>query len=515
MEQAKYDIFVSYSRKDAKKVHEYVTFFEALGYTVWLDRSGIESGDAFRQVIVEAIEKSKLFIFFSSKSSNNSKWTSSEIAIAIEENKKIIPIKLDLSKYSPAVRMDLVGVDYVYDKHPDSLQKIEKSLQAVLGVRTHESLGHPVDNISSQKFKYKLFISIMLILLFFPLVLFYIMRDEDEKSDTYIDKGMQGICERVLKKGMLNKENNYKIINADLILMECETGKIRARVSFRKDSTGTVVPLTNRSSIHETAMSKIVNILACIETGIVNKNTIIDTGNGMLIVSGRLMKDHSCYRGGFGQITLSQVLENNSNIGTWIAVDSCFHTKGELMAALVKMGYGLPDDSIKGFDYLYPQRNNIISLEKNNTSTSFPWFSIGYNHQMTDIQLIAFFNAIANKGKMIRPRLYKDEYKVIKSCIVKKESLKEIQDIMKNVVVYGTGKKAKSDIITISGFNSTTQLYRYNDNQHYLRQFYAYFPADSPRYSVLLSLEYKGLYDNTISDYINEIAELIYFKEIH
>ena len=339
-------------------------------------------------------------------------------------------------------------------------------------------------------------------------------RDEDGNGDTYIDKGMQGICERVLKKGMLNKENNYNIINADLILMECETGKIRARVSLRKDSTETVIPLNYRSSIHETAMAKIVNILACIETGIVNKNSIIDTGNGVIRVSGAFMRDYSWHRGGFGQLTLSQVVEKNSNIGTWMAVNRCFHTKGELMEALIKMGYGLPDDSIKGFAYLHPQRQNVISLEKNNSTTSFPWFSIGYNHQMTDVQLIAFFNAIANKGKMIKPRLYKDEYKVLKSCIVKKESLKEIQDIMKNVVVYGTGKNAKSDIITISGFNATTQLMKNHDNQYYLRQFYAYFPSESPRFSVLLSLEYKGTYDNAISDYINEIAELIYFKEI-
>lgn len=510
----KYDIFVSYSRKDAKRVYEYVAFFESLGFTVWVDRSGIESGDAFRQVIVEAIEKSKLFIFFSSKNSNRSKWTSSEIAIAIEENKKIIPIKLDLSKYSPAVRMDLVGVDYVYDKQPEPFKKIEQSLQAVLGIRPHKQIETRVDNTSSVKLRYKLFF-LVLFLLLSSFLLFFFMRDNDENGDTYIDKGMQGICERVLKKGMLNNENDYNIINADLILMECKTGKIRARVSLLKKSTVTVVPIDYRSSVHETSMLKIVNILACIETGIVNKNSIIDTESGIIDVSGQLLRDRNWHRGGYGPLTLSQVIEKNSDIGTWKAVDSCFHTKSELMEALIKMGYGLPDDSIKGFACLYPQKNNVMSLKNNNSTTAFTWFSMGYNQMMTDVQLIAFFNAIANEGKMIKPRLYKEEYKVIKSSIVKQESLKEIQEIMKNVVVYGTGKKAKSDIITISGFNSTTQLNRFPDDQHYLRQFYAYFPSESPRFSVLLSLEYKGTYDNAISDYINEIAELIYFKDIH
>ena len=163
------------------------------------------------------------------------------------------------------------------------------------------------------------------------------------------------------------------------------------------------------------------------------------------------------------------------------------------------------------------QRFNYEMLEKNNSKTSFPWYSIGYNQQITDVQLLAFFNAIPNHGKMIKPRLYKEGYTVVNPCIAKEESLQEIRDIMQNFVVSGLGEKAKSEIIGISGFNSTTQLFddmHSIDDMHFLCQFFAYFPSESPRYSVLLSLEYKGWYNNAIAEFINEIAELMYFKEI-
>lgn len=506
----KCDIFISYSRKDAQKVNEYVSFFESLGYTVWMDRSGIESGDAFRQVIVQAIEDAKLFVFFSSKHSNKSKWTSSEIAIAIEENKKIIPIKLDTAKYTPAVRMDLVGIDYVDDKAPGAMHKVEQSLIAVLGKRNHKPLEPKIDNAHKNKRRYIIFLSAFCILVSFLLIIFLLLRDEDKNRETYIDNGMQGICERVLKKGMSNMNNETQIVNADLLLMECETGKIRAKVSLSIDSTQGVLASNRGSFTHESSLSKIANILACIETGKVNKSTIFDTGFGVLDIHGHLMRDHNWRRGGYGKISLSQVVEYNSNIGVWLAADSCFQNSKEMAKVLQNMGYGLPDDSIKGF-FLYPQKKNFERLERNNTKSFFPWYSIGYNQQITDVQLLAFFNAIPNRGKMIKPRLYKERYTVVNPCIARRESLQEIRDIMQNYVISGLGKKAQSEIIGISGFNSTTQFI---DDTHYLRQFFAYFPSDSPRYSVLLSLEYKGWYNNTIAEIINEIAELMYFKEI-
>jgi formylglycine-generating enzyme required for sulfatase activity len=109
----KYDVFISYSRKDYKAVLPFVERLKANGVSLWMDTTGVESGDAFKQTIVSAILESAVVLFFSSKDSNASKWTAKEIGVAVSEEKKIIPIKLDNSKYNPTLLFDLVNLDYI------------------------------------------------------------------------------------------------------------------------------------------------------------------------------------------------------------------------------------------------------------------------------------------------------------------------------------------------------------------------------------------------------------------
>lgn len=118
----KYDVFVSYSRKDTKIVDEFVNRLEAEGIRVWIDRDGIESGDAFKRVIVNAIKESALFIFFSSVSSNASPWTTKEVSIAVHYDKSIIPIKIDRTIYNEDIEFDLVNLDYI-DYTEESLRQ--------------------------------------------------------------------------------------------------------------------------------------------------------------------------------------------------------------------------------------------------------------------------------------------------------------------------------------------------------------------------------------------------------
>ncbi len=109
----RYDVFVSYSRKDTKIVDEFVNRLEAEGIRVWIDRDGVESGDAFKRVIVNAIKESALFMFFSSVSSNASPWTTKEVSIAVHYDKPIIPIKIDRTIYNEDIEFDLVNLDYI------------------------------------------------------------------------------------------------------------------------------------------------------------------------------------------------------------------------------------------------------------------------------------------------------------------------------------------------------------------------------------------------------------------
>lgn len=102
------------------------------GVKVWIDKDGSESGDAFKSVIVSAIDNASTFLFFSSAASNESEWTVKEVNTAIYKKKRIIPIKLDNSDYSPSILFDLVGLEYIdftrVNKTDGMLQRLLKSL---------------------------------------------------------------------------------------------------------------------------------------------------------------------------------------------------------------------------------------------------------------------------------------------------------------------------------------------------------------------------------------------------
>lgn len=110
---ATHDIFISYSRQDAEIVKKLCKELVSAGFSLWIDENGIESGDAFKSIIVKAIEDCNTLLFFSSQSSNKSYWTTKEISIAIYEGKTIIPIKLDDSKYNSEIKFDLINLDYI------------------------------------------------------------------------------------------------------------------------------------------------------------------------------------------------------------------------------------------------------------------------------------------------------------------------------------------------------------------------------------------------------------------
>ena len=129
----KYDIFISYSRKDFKVVSKIAQKVSDAGYSVWMDVDGIESGDEFKSKIAFAIKNSKLFLFFSSLASNKSEWTVKEVNYAIKKKISIIPIRLDDADYNDSVDFDLAGLDFI--QYDDALgidfviQKLMRSLE--------------------------------------------------------------------------------------------------------------------------------------------------------------------------------------------------------------------------------------------------------------------------------------------------------------------------------------------------------------------------------------------------
>ncbi len=131
----KYDIFISYSRRDSETVLPVVKNLESEGYTVWIDVYGIESNEQFKEKIVSVIENSTVMIFFSSKDSNNSSYTAKEIGIAISRQKPIIPIKLDNTRYNRSVEFDLININFLdYAASPQiTMEKLLQTLEKYCG----------------------------------------------------------------------------------------------------------------------------------------------------------------------------------------------------------------------------------------------------------------------------------------------------------------------------------------------------------------------------------------------
>ena len=126
-----YDIFISYSRADTQIVDQFVTKLTDSGYRVWIDREGIDGGDQFPVRIVEAIENSTIVLFFSSANSNASKWTVKEIIYAFTEDKIIIPIKIDETKYNKKIALNLIDINFVPYKHNNFSSAYNQLLKTV------------------------------------------------------------------------------------------------------------------------------------------------------------------------------------------------------------------------------------------------------------------------------------------------------------------------------------------------------------------------------------------------
>lgn len=132
------DVFISYSRKDTDIVKLIYEWLEKAGYKCWLDVDGMFSGISYKKVIVDAIKRSNVLLFMSSENSNRSRNVVSEVSIAMEYGKKVIPVRLDMSPYSESIEYDIINHDYVvYDKsrieesNKEMLKKIVSTLEMI------------------------------------------------------------------------------------------------------------------------------------------------------------------------------------------------------------------------------------------------------------------------------------------------------------------------------------------------------------------------------------------------
>lgn len=284
-------------------------------------------------------------------------------------------------------------------------------------------------------------------------------------------------------------ESKLSEINAQsgqAIVMEVQSGQIKALVGLtRKDSTN-YQSCENFSVWQSTGLMHPISLLAALETGKVKLSDKVDTGNGIYQVQGRELKDHNWHRGGYGEITAQEGLAASSNIAIYKTMEKAFGDNPQtFFDLLANMSYGKPD-SINGIASLQPYK----ITEKNIT-----WNCIGYEQLISPIQVLTFYNAIANNGKMIQPQLYKDSVVVINPQIASRASIDSLKLALAFNITDGLGHPAKSDKVLVAGMQGTSSLSTNEDSTKgmYAVEFCGYFPTDNPKYSIIVSINKTGL----------------------
>ena len=303
-----------------------------------------------------------------------------------------------------------------------------------------------------------------------------------------IDSTLQTNATAILESKLL--EINAQ--SGQVIIMEVQTGQIKALVGLTKKDSANYQPCENFSVWQSTGLMHPISLLAALETGKVKLSDKVDTGNGIYQVHGRELKDHNWHRGGYGELTVQEGLAASSNIAIYKTMEKAFGNNPQsYFDLLANMSYGKPD-SITGIANLKPA--HIVTPKDNNwTKTAFVWSSIGYNQHVSPIQILTFYNAIANNGKMIQPQLYKDSVVVINPQIASRASIDSLKKALVFNVTDGLGQPAKSDMITVAGQQGTIVVSTDNGNTVYSVEFCGYFPANNPKYSIIVSINKTGL----------------------
>ena len=329
---------------------------------------------------------------------------------------------------------------------------------------------------------------------------------------TTIDVGMQDLAERALV-------DELKEINGEMgvaILMEVKTGDVKAIVNMTRGLDGNYYEMVNNAISYRCepgSVFKVASFLVALDDGVIDTTMTIPTGCGVMEMHGRPMKDHNWRRGGYGTINVARALEVSSNIGVSYLIDKYYgHNPKKYVEGLYRIGIH-EDLKLPLVGYHTPMirmpDTKTTDRSKYWSKTTLPWMSIGYETQIAPINTVAFYNAIANNGKMMQPRFVKQLMKngevirefepvVLKERIAKPQTIKTMQTILEHVVSQGLGKKAGSKSFKVAGKTGTAQVADQYGSYHsgvtrYWLSFAGFFPADNPRYTCIVCLKKSGL----------------------
>ena len=329
---------------------------------------------------------------------------------------------------------------------------------------------------------------------------------------------------------LLGQLEKYNADHGCVIVMETETGEIKAISNLGKTSDGKYYERLNYAigESHEPGSTfKLMSLVAALEDKVVDTSTVIDTENGRWKIYDRTVRDSKW--GGYGKITASKAFEVSSNTAFAKIINNNYKDNPEkfvnrLMSMNLDKDLGMP---IKG------EGKPVIRYpgDKGWSGISLAWMSHGYEVSLTPLQTLAFYNAIANDGEMVKPRLIKEvkewnksiqkfDKEVLNPAICSKETVGKVQQLLKDVVEkkHGTGHRLYSQNFSMAGKTGTCQKNYVSKDPNvlkYISTFAGYFPADNPKYSCIVVIHEPdksvGYYGADVSGPVfKSIAQKIY-----
>jgi cell division protein FtsI (penicillin-binding protein 3) len=313
---------------------------------------------------------------------------------------------------------------------------------------------------------------------------------------TTINVPMQDVVHNELLRGL--EEFNGKAAAA--IIMEVATGRIKAISNLSRNAAGEIGEFENYGIAYSSepgSTIKAASVLALFEDGLAEPSTIVDFSEGKKKFYGHWMHDSGNH--GISKSTLQEALEKSSNVGIASVMDDKYNKSKDWSKFASKFEqFGLYDKAnveIEGEPS--PIIKNPIKDKKDWYNTTIPWMAHGYEMQMTPLQVLKFYNAVANNGKLMQPQLVTsivEGQKTIKKFdpivqrenIAKAENIAKLQDLLAGVVTNGTGKGMKSSLYNFSGKTGTTKVGYSGGEIEYNASFAGYWPSESPKYSMIV-----------------------------
>ncbi len=339
-----------------------------------------------------------------------------------------------------------------------------------------------------------------------------------------IDINIQDIAQRALEGQLLASDAD----NGCVVVMEVQTGEVKAVANFTRESEGVFREKFNYAiaqSAEPGSTFKLASYMVALEDGKIDTGDIVDTGDGTYRVYRHTIRDS--HHGGYGKITVKQAFGHSSNTAITKLINT--HYK-DSPAAFTRQLYKMHLN--EKLDLQIPGEG--APLIKNPSSKSWSGLSLtqmcwGYELKMTPLQMLTFYNAVANDGRMVAPLFVKEirrlgttvEHfgtRVIDEQIMSATTISKAKDMLEGVVQEGTGGALKTCSFPIAGKTGTAQIAQgsagYKVKRAYQGSFAGYFPANAPKYSMIVVIQNPrkgGYYAATVAvPVFKDIAEKVY-----